>query len=242
MNATVPLGTQVSLSGIIATSPKFLASSGVTGTCYWGIFVSEPVAQAVPYSGALVLALGSPATLDASGAYGPCPAGTDIIASDTVPGDVLDVTANVFTYVKSTCAATAVPAPVAEVRVGYACSITRTASGHPVPAPATVADLSELTNSASDTNHRKWTGVLVKLDSVTPIDWANGTVVGATGTIRLTNGVTIRDRIYQPRTATFAAGTSFTSITGISHLDVCAWSIEPRDPCTDFVPKSQNCP
>ena len=107
-----------------------------------------------------------------------------------------------------------------------------------MPAPATVATLTELTNAASEALHRKWTGVLVRLTNVT-----SQTSVGQTGSIQLTNGVRIRDRIYQlSKTAVFPAGTVWTSIVGIQHLDVCTWSLEPRDPCTDFNPKSQNCP
>jgi len=237
MNGTVDIGSRVSLTGVVATSPKFLASKGSTGDCLWGVFVSEPVAQAVPYSGAFIVTLGTGATADASGVYGDCPTGTDVIPNDTIPGDVFDLTANLKSYVKSTCATSTSPAPAPEVRVADACNLRRTSAGKRVPTPATVADLTELSNAASETTHRKWTGVLIKLDNVT----AQGGV-GSTGSIQLTNGVRVRDRIYQPKTAVFASGTAFVSITGISHLDVCTWSIEPRDPCTDFNPKSQNCP
>jgi hypothetical protein len=66
--------------------------------------------------------------------------------------------------------------------------------------------------------------------------------VGSTGTIRFASGVRTRDRIYQPATAAFGLSTTFSSVVGLLHLDVCQWSIEPRSPCTDFVPKSMNCP
>lgn len=237
MNGSVAVGTNVSLTGVVATSPKFLASKGSTGECLWGVFVSEPVTQAVPYSGALVTTLGTPATADATGSYGACPAGTDVIPSDTAAGDVFTVNANIKSYVKASCATSASPAPGPEVRVADACALRRTASGQKVPSPATVPDVTELTNAASEAIHRKWTGVLIKLDNVT----AQGGV-GSTGSIQLTNGVRVRDRIYQPRTAVFTSSTAFASITGISHLDVCTWSVEPRDPCTDYNPKSQNCP
>jgi hypothetical protein len=238
MNGSVAVGSNVSLTGVVATSPKFLASKGATGDCLWGVFVSEPIAQAVPFSGALVVNLGAAAVVDATGVYGACPAGTDVIPGDTVPGDVFNLSANVKSYVKATCATSTIPAPAPEVRVADACAMRRTASGQRVPVPATVPDVTELTNAATEAIHRKWTGVLIKLDNVT----AQGSV-GSTGSIQLTNGVRIRDRIYQgSKTALFAAGTAFVSIVGISHLDVCTWSIEPRDPCTDFNPKSQNCP
>jgi hypothetical protein len=109
------LGTQVALTGVVATSPKFLASLGATGTCYWGVFVSEPVPQAVPYSGGLVLNTGTNAVLEASGLYGACPTGTDLIPDDTAPGDVLSVTATLVSYVRADCATTTAPAPVPEV-------------------------------------------------------------------------------------------------------------------------------
>jgi hypothetical protein len=242
MTGTVPLGTQVALTGVVATSPKFLASLGATGTCYWGVFVSEPVPQAVPYSGGLVLNTGTNAVLEASGLYGACPTGTDLIPDDTAPGDVLSVTATLVSYVRADCATTTAPAPVPEVRINSACAVRRDATGHSVPAPATVPDVSELTNAAGDAIHRKWTGVLIKLDNVQGVDLPAGTPVGSTGSIQLTNGVRVRDRIYQPRTAVFGPSTTWSWIVGISHLDVCTWSIEPRDPCSDFSPRSQNCP
>jgi hypothetical protein len=238
MNGSVAVGGSVTLTGVVATSQKFLASKGSTGDCLWGVFVSEPVAQAVPSSGALVVTLGKPAAADASGLYGACPMGTDLIPVDTAPGDIFTLSANIRSYVKLTCALSTSPVPAPEVRIADACAVRRTGSGQQVPVPATVPVVTELTNATTLAIHRKWTGVLIKLDIVT----AQGSV-GSTGSIQLTNGVRIRDRIYQgSKTAAFAAGTNFVSIVGISHLDVCTWSIEPRDPCTDFNPKSQNCP
>lgn len=238
MNGSTAVGGRVSVTGVVATSQKFLASKGSTGDCLWGLFVSEPIAQAVPYSGALVVNLGSPAVVDATGAYGACPLGTDLIPVDAAPGDVFSLNANVITYVRADCAATTTPAPAPEVRVADACAVRRIATAQRTPTPATVPDLLELTNAATEAAHRKWSGVLIKLDNVT----ATGSV-GLTGSIQLTNGVRVRDRIYQgSKTAMFAAATTWISLVGISHLDVCTWSIEPRDPCTDFNPKSLNCP
>ena len=238
MNGSVPLGGLVSLRGVVAVSPKFVASKGSLGACLWGIFVSEPIAQAAAYSGAIVLASGSRAVADAAGVYGPCPPGTDLIPSDTVAGDAFDVTATAIAYVRSDCATTTAPPPAPEIRLNNACAVNRIARGQRIPTPATVADVTELTNTATAAIHAKWTGVLVQLNNV-----SSQGVVGTTGSIQLTNGVRIRDRIYQAtKTALFAAGTTWSSIVGVGHLDVCAWSLEPRDPCTDFIPKSQNCP
>lgn len=238
MNGSVAVGAQVSLHGVVATSPKFLASKGSAGACLWAVFVSDPLAQAAPYSGAIVLDNGARAVADATGAYGPCPAGTDMIPTDTAPGDTLDVTAGVVSYVRSDCATTTTPPPSPEIRLNNACSVRRTGRGGAVPTPATIANVADLTNAATDATHRKWTGVLVRLTNV-----SSQTAVGQTGSIQLTNGVRVRDRIYQgTKTAVFPAGTVWTSLVGIGHLDVCTWSLEPRDPCTDFTPKSQNCP
>lgn len=241
-NGTVPLSATVSWSGVVATSPKFLASKGSKGACQWGIFVSEPIAQAVPYSGALVMTNGARAVADSTGAFGPCPGGSDPIPDDAKPGDVFNVTASVISYVKASCATSTTPPPAAEVRAGDACAVTRTGTGHAVPTPAMVPTVTELTNSATEATHRKWTGVLVQLQNVAGVDIAGGGPVGATGTIQLANGVRVRDRIYQPKTASYGAMTTFSSIVGISHLDVCTWAVEPRDPCTDLSPKSQGCP
>jgi len=243
MNGSVAVGAKISLTGVVATSPKFLASKGSKGACTWAVFVSEPVAQAVPYSGGIVMTLGARAPLDATGAYGDCPKGTDPIPDDTAPGDALNLSGSVTSYVKSTCATTTTPPPVAEVRITDACGIQRTARGKALPTPAAVATPSELTNSANDAAHRKWTGVLVRLTNVAAVDVPGGTgPVSSVGTISLANGVHTRDRVYQPRAAVFAPNTTFASVTGLSHLDVCTWSLEPRDPCTDFNPKSQGCP
>jgi hypothetical protein len=244
MNGTIALGTRVVLSGVVATSPKFLASKGSTGACLWGVFVSEPIAHAVAYSGALVLSTGANAPLDAAtGTYGNCPTGSDLIPEDVTAGDVLSVNSDLISYVRASCATSTVPPPSAEVRVANACSIRRDARGHAVPSPATVADVTELTNTATEAVHRKWTGVLVKLDNVSGVDTTASGPVGPTGSIQLTNGVRLRDRIYQLRTsAVFGPMTTWTSIVGLLHLDVCTWALEPRDPCTDFNPKSQNCP
>lgn len=235
---TAAIGARVTLTGIVATSAKFLASRGSTGDCQWGLFVSDPVTQAIPYSGALILATGKPAVVDARGGFGPCPVGTDGIAVDAVPGDVFSVNATVRTYVKASCATTATTPPASETRLTDACDVQRTATGHAVPSPATVPPLSELTNGATEAVHKKWTGVLVKLSNVTAMGG-----VSTSGAIQLTNGLRIRDRIYQGnKSAAFASGTTWSSIVGVSHLDVCTWSLEPRDPCSDFNPKSQNCP
>ena len=175
---------------------------------------------------------------DASGTLGPCPAGTDLIPSDALPGDAFDISAGVTTYVRSDCATTTAPPPTPELRLNNACAVRRLATGKPIPTPATIATVADLTNSAADAVHRQWTGVLIQLANAT-----SQTAVSSSGSIQLTNGVRIRDRIYQgSKTAVFPAGTNWTSIIGISHLDVCTWSVEPRNPCTDFNPKSQNCP
>jgi hypothetical protein len=242
-SGSIAAGTLVTVRGVVATSPKFLASQGSKGACSWGLFISEPIAQAVPYSGALVLTSGARAVATAAGAFGPCPAGTDFIPSDTAAGDVFDVTATVISYVRADCATTTTPPPVPELRLSNACAVTRTARGGKVPAPAALAAVSDLTNTASDAIHRKWTGVLVELDGVTGVDVNAQGPVGATGSIQLTNGVRVRDRIYQGRqTALFHPAITWSRIVGLSHLDVCAWSVEPRDTCTDFTPKSQGCP
>jgi hypothetical protein len=239
---SIAKGSQVRLTGVVATSPKFLLSKGSSGACYWSVFVSEPVSQAVEYSGGLLVANGARAAV-VNGAVGDCPTGTDVLPEDTKPGDVFDVSASVDSYVRSDCATTTVPPPTPEIRLDI-CSAQRTGTGRAVPNPATIANVAEITNSGDDAAHRKWIGVLVKLSNVTGVDVSTTTgPVGSTGTIRFTNGARARDRIYQGKqTAVFSPQTTWSSVTGLVHLDVCQWSVEPRSPCTDFVPKSLNCP
>jgi hypothetical protein len=84
--------------------------------------------------------------------------------------------------------------------------------------------------------------VLLKIDNAQGVDIGTAAPVGPTGHMGLRNGVKVRDRIYQPNTAVFGRATTWTSMVGISHLDVCTWAVEPRDGCADFIPKSTNSP
>ncbi|MGC4087517.1 MAG: hypothetical protein QM756_06425 [Polyangiaceae bacterium] len=241
MKGSVSANTQVHLTGVVATSPKFLLSTGNAGACLRGVFVSEPVTQAAEYSGALVVTTGARATVT-NGTVGPCPTASDPIPEGTKVGDVLNIDAAVATYVRSDCATTTVPPPSAEVRLN-ACKIERSGSGHAVPTPFVVTNIADITNDGSEATHRKWTGVLLQMNNVTGVDVStlNGPV-GSTGTIKYTNGARTRDRIYQPKVAVFAHAMTWTKVVGLLHLDVCQWSLEPRSPCTDFAPSSTACP
>lgn len=247
-NGTVSVGTQVKLTGVVATSQKFLVSrSASTGSCLWGMFVSEPnLTTAAAYSGTMVADYGDDAVTDPDGGFGDCPTGTDLIPEDTKPGDVFDVVGKADKFVSKSCAGDAGTGPAAQAQVSKACLVTRTGTNGQVPAPAVITNAADLMNGADEATHRKWGGVLVKLENVSPQLWDGGGVVGPYGIITLTNGLEVHDKLYYDKNdkssgPKFASGTTFNSITGISYLDFCTWALEPRDKCQDFDPPSSDC-
>jgi hypothetical protein len=219
------------LAGVVATSGKFLVSkSSTSGTCLYGVFVADANATFVPYSGILVVSKGNNATPFETGTGTFCTHG-DLIPTDVKPGDILDLkgTYDMFGPSSSTCGGATPPVPPPTPAKGaqltQLCAYSKTGDGT-APAPATVSpdELKGVDATA------KWTGGLVKV-----VDVKAKTAVDSFGKFTLDpSGLSIGDKIYYrgaPTAPVVAAGQTFTEIVGISYLDFCTWSLEPRTVC-----------
>jgi hypothetical protein len=235
-DGTVGLNIQVHVTGAIVTAPKWLASSSkTTGSCLWGVFVKDPSNPV----GMMLVSYGSHMTT-AGDAGGECVSGsTEGIPDGLQAGDIIDFTGKVDAYAPSTCAADGGTAPTKQTQISYVCNLTKTGSGA-APDPVVVQPSDLLTGS-----NKNMQGLLVKVENVTTQNYDGGTV-GPYGVIVLNEGpnLEIHDKLYfkQSGGPAFAPGQAFTSIVGVSHLDYCTWSLEPRNKCTDFAPPSTDCP
>ncbi len=250
-NGTVAPGTAAKLTGVVAMSSKWLVSKSKKGTCIWGVFVSEPgLTETAEYSGTLAIAYGTDAPVTDAGS-GTCPTGTDPIPNDVAPGDVLDIIGKADSYVYSGCATIAVDAgtaaPAAGIQFSNVCSVVKKGTAT-VPAAAVVSS-NTLGNAAAAADHAKWGNVLVQVQGVTGVDIPNDggapDPVGAYGIIKLEGtDLEIHDKLYYPTKGapTFGEATTWSSVVGLSYLDFCTWSLQPRDKCTDFTPPSLDCP
>lgn len=229
----------------VATSQKFLLSHASSGGCLFGAYVGEASPDAEP-RGLLVVSYGEDAPRDQ-----PCPAGTDGIPDDLAPGDRVVAAGRFSTYAPSSCGGVA-PSP--QLLVDAGCPLAVSSRGEPldaVPLPFDVADAVAL--GADEGLLRRYAGGLVRLGAVSALRAEEGYgVVGPYGVVRfaetslpLTNDLRYGDlalggpgdaakSLRLPEPATFDA------VTGIVHLDFCAWSIAPRDPCADLAPAA--CP
>jgi hypothetical protein len=218
------------LAGVIATSPKFLVSKAKSGTCLYGVFVADANATFLPYSGILVVSRGNNASPFETGTGTFCTNG-DLIPNDVKAGDVLDLkgTYDMFGPSSATCGGATPPVPPPTPAKGaqltQLCAYSKTGDGT-VPTPATVLpdDIKGVDATA------KWAGGLVKVTGV-----KTKTAVDGFGNFTLDpSGLQVGDKIYYRGAATspvVPAGTSLTEIVGMSYLDFCTWSLEPRSVC-----------
>ncbi|MGZ3453445.1 MAG: hypothetical protein ACXVEF_27825 [Polyangiales bacterium] len=234
------------LTGVVATSIKFRTRNPKKAgdPCQYSFFVADANATFVPYSGIQVIAYASNAVAgDGGGAS--CVA-DDLIPNDVKPGDLINVTGTYteFGPTAASCGAAtpAVPPPVPGKmpQLFKVCELTRTAGGTvPAPADVTPADISQQTGTGDPL--LKYAGGLVRIKTVT----AAG--APAFGAFKITGSeLMVTDNIYYRGAATaptgIAMGTAFTSITGLSTLDFCTWSLAPSQ-CADMVPASGSvCP
>jgi hypothetical protein len=244
-SGAVRLGVRVGVTAV-ATSQKFLLSHGSSGGCLFGAYVGEAAVDGEP-RGLLVVSYGDDAPVDL-----PCPTGTDGIPDELLPGDRLTVAGRYSTYVPSSCDNTA-PSP--QLLVDAPCPLVVSSHGEPLVAVALPFDLADAVALAGDQALlRRYSGGLVRLDGVSALPASDGYgVVGPYGVVRfaetrlpLTNDVRYGDlalggpassekflRLPDPAT--------FDAVTGVVHLDYCAWSLAPRDPCGDLVPRPTEC-
>ena len=239
-------GIPIKLSGLLASSQKFLVSEAKSGACLWGAFAADAQLTGAG-SGLLLVSFGSEHAADQ-----PCVAGSDALPSDLRPGDQLEAQGMLDQYRPATCPGVA-PAP--QLRVDVACPLARVGSVAPPRAASidfTLAD--ELAAGADRDLLRAWSGALVRLDGAfAEQDPSDGDAVFPFGVLKLAETeLEVHSRVYYfdlgaagPRDPSKAPAygypAPFLSLTGVVFLDYCSWSLAPRDRCSDLSPGSGNC-
>jgi hypothetical protein len=245
-SGAVRLGARAGVSAV-ATSQKFLLSHASSGGCLFGAYVGEPAVDGEP-RGLLVVSYGDDAPADQ-----PCPTGTDGIPDDLGPGDRLTAAGRYSTYVASSCDAIA-PSP--QLLIDAACPLVVSSRSEPLDAVALSFDVADALATGTDVALlRRFAGGLVRLDALRAVPAGDGYgVVGPYGVVHfaetrlpLTNDVRYGDLTLggpgsPDKSLRLPDPTTFDSVTGVVHLDYCAWSLAPRDPCRDLVPGAVECP
>jgi hypothetical protein len=245
LSGAVRLGARVGVSGV-ATSQKFLLSHASSGGCLFGAYVGQPAEDGEP-RGLLVVSYGDDAPEDQ-----PCPTGTDGIPDDLTPGDRVSIAGRYSSYVPSTCDNVA-PSP--QLLVEAECPLVVASRGEPLDAVALPFAVADAVADGSDAALLlRFAGGLVRLDGVSALPVTDGYgVVGPYGVVRftetrlpLTNDVRYGDLALggpgsPDKSLRLPAPTAFDAVTGIVHLDYCAWSLAPRDPCVDLEPGALEC-
>lgn len=254
----------VKLTGVVATTAKFLSARSASGACSWGLFLSSPgLTEAAPHSALLALDDGTPASATADGGKAYCPvlqAGQpagDLFPDDTRPGDVFDLVGYAGSSLPSTCGAPSAGPPaisgVAQYQLGEVSAVTRTGRGAAVAAPhvLSAADAAKLAAGQDATFLGAWGGARVTAQSVTAV-LQLGSLLDPYGHMLMSDGLQVGDKLYY---VGFAKATdvcygapvfgatppTFTSITGVVYLDLCTWGLEPSSKCHDLVPPSDDC-
>lgn len=263
---------KVKLDGVIAMSHKHLIShSKTTGSCLWGIFVSasktddvspQQLTETAPYSGALVLSYGDP---EPNGDL-PCPTGTDAIANDAKPGDLLTVVGTTSKFILNSCGQMPADSDIPQVQIFQTCKAEKTGTAA-VPAPHVlttdeITALSKQKTSDGPTvleTHNKWGGVKVRAEDVASDPWKgqNGnpdTIVGPFGKVKLAPGpLEVPDGFYYVKGSAAVCETAPTfddqytlpftwdHVQGFHYLAFCTWSLANEDKCADYAPQSPDC-
>jgi hypothetical protein len=245
-SGAVRLGARVGIVGV-ATSQKFLLSHANSGGCLFGAYVGEAATGGEP-RGLLVVSYGDDAPSDQA-----CPTGTDGIPDDLAPGDRIGVPGRYSTYVPSSCDAVA-PSP--QLVADAACPLVVSSSGEPLAPVVIPPDIANAVALGTDEALlRRFAGGLVRLEGVSALPAEEGYgVVGPYGVVRfaetrlpLTNDVRYGDLALggpgsSEKSLRLPDPATFDSVTGVLHLDYCAWSLAPRNPCADLVPAPTACP
>jgi hypothetical protein len=245
-SGAVRLGARVGIVAV-ATSQKFLLSHANSGGCLFGAYVGEAATGGEP-RGLLVVSYGDDAPSDQA-----CPTGTDGIPDDLAPGDRIGVPGRYSTYVPSSCDAVA-PSP--QLVADAACPLVVSSSGEPLAPVVIPPDIANAVALGTDEALlRRFAGGLVRLEGVSALPAEEGYgVVGPYGVVRfaetrlpLTNDVRYGDLALggpgsSEKSLRLPDPATFDSVTGVLHLDYCAWSLAPRNPCADLVPAPTACP
>jgi hypothetical protein len=166
---------EVSLKGVVVMSQKFLVSKGGSGSCLWGVFVSEPgLAETKASSGIVALSYGVNASIsgDAGKAFCPRlgidPIG-DAIPDDVAPGDVVDLTGETAYFLLPNCMTQPMGTTVGQYQIAKINpgNMTRTSTKGPVPAAhkMTAAQYAQLASPTDKAFHDLWGNVKVELDN-----------------------------------------------------------------------------
>jgi hypothetical protein len=255
--------TQVRISGVVATSIKFLSTKSSSGSCSWGVFLSTAsLTTAAPHSAILALNDGAAATAPDGGGPTACPvlqegqAAGDLFPDDTAPGDVFDIVGLATSYVPAGCGAPDAGAPnnsnVAEYELTTLSSVSRTSRGAQVPSPHvfTASEAASLSAGQDATFLGAWGGALVTVQNVMAVE-QGGSLLDAYGHLLLDDGIQVGEKLYYVGAVkttdvcydgpVFASAPTFTSVSGFAYLDYCTWGIDPRDKCNDLAPPSEDC-
>jgi hypothetical protein len=213
-DGTIGSGVEVSLTGVVAMSHKFLITKSSAGNCLWGVFLSAPgLSTTEAYSGILATSYGFPAeTNDAGDSYCPVPelgndpAG-DAFPDDVAPGDVLDVIGETDYFLLTSYCTDPGDSQIPQRQLSQVCSVTRTSTGAAVPTPAdmtgSIDGLAQYENNTANVLfHDQWGGVKVRLTSVTadPIAGDTGDCTGGAETLTDYGDVTLNEGVVAPNT------------------------------------------
>ncbi len=203
-------GLPVNVDGLVVMSQKFLVSKSSSGTCLYGVFVSEPgLTETAPYSGIMVLAKGSPAVIPPgqntaycgkiSNRFADDPLPGDVIPDDIKPGDVVNVSGTADSFLLNACAAEMNGSKVPQKQISFACKFEKTGMTVTPPAPHVFTlpeDIAKLGSPTDLAFHEQWGGVKVRIGAESTVvpqaDPGGGSgmvVVGKFGIIKLANGV-----------------------------------------------------
>src|SRR5262249_19016549 len=154
--------------------------SANSGSCLWGIFVSAPkteggqqLTETAPNSGAIVLSYGTDAPADQ-----PCPTGSDAIADDAAPGDVLTVVGTTSSFILNTSGHKPADSDIPQIQIFQTCKASKTGTTA-VPAPhvlsseeITALGIQKTTDDPNATaTHNQWGGVKVRAEMVDSDPW-----------------------------------------------------------------------
>lgn len=266
-----PPGVKVKLTGVVAMSRKHLVSKGTSGSCLWGVYVSEPnLAETQASSGLHVLSYGINASIKGDGGTAFCPvlgqdAIGDSIPDNTKPGDVLDVLGESADFILAQC----LPVQTfGEPQVSKVNSVVKTGTA-PVPTAhvMSAADLAKLVPSGDPLFQSQWACVKIRIQDVVSEPRDDGgtmAVVDKFGNMlvhdtsipapALGEKLEVSTRLFwffAPPPA-FCSGvplyanptTTFSGVEGIGtygYPNQCQWILQAENRCLDFNPPSDDC-